>query len=224
MSRLRFRGRGMPVPRHGCHVTGSGRGTGPRAAAQCTGSIGRAVVARARATFRHCVDATARTEDPVGQHPDDARGGERHAGTCGVRRFDEPAPAHSRHRARGRSCAADRGGLDSREPLHAPTRGCAAQWPAWASDGAGVHGGWRSGGDAAPAPHGAAAWRRHHGDRRYTRQDTRLVGVKRPPARGTSTTRCRCGSVARCRDHEPGCGKEGRAHEHRRLSGGQHCA
>ena len=70
----------------------------------------------------------------------------------GVRRVDEPLAAHPGAGARRGAAPPDRRRLDARQPRDPAAGRRAAERAAQSPDRAGVHGGRRAGGDAAPAP------------------------------------------------------------------------
>ena len=89
-------------------------------------------------------------------HPDAARARERDAAPRGLRRLDQPPAAHPGDRPRRGPAAAHGRRLEPRQPRDAAARRRAAERAAQPSDRAGVHGGRRARGDAAPARDGPA--------------------------------------------------------------------
>ena len=97
-----------------------------------------------------------------------------------LRRLDEPAPARSGHRARGRAPSPDGRGLDRGQPPRAAAgQTCCRTVPCQPSDGAGVPGRGRAGGDAAPAAPGPARHERPDRHRPHARREPGLVGASR---------------------------------------------
>ena len=155
--RLRLARRRLPVPGHGGHLAGGGRGAGPGAAALRAGALRPADLARHGAplrprrrsqletrglTMRHILtDAAVRNAMVV------------HAAFGGSTNLILHLPAIA-HAAGLR--ASHGGRLDARQPPGAAPGRRAAQRPARPSHRAGLPGRRRARGDAAPAPRGPA--------------------------------------------------------------------
>ena len=181
--RLRLaRGR-LPVPRHGRHGAGGGRGARPLAPPQRARPLGRAGVARHGPPLRARTAPARRAGNPPLARADGRGRRERDARPRGLRRLDEPRAPPAGGRARGRAQDADRRRLAAGEPRDAAPRGRAPQRAAQPPDRARVPGRRRAGGPPPPAADGPAAPERAHGDGRDARRGPRLVGGERA-ARG----------------------------------------
>ena len=104
LPRLRVARRRLPVPRHGRHRAGGRRSARPRGAAQRAGALGPADLARrgpplgARVLERMiALGLTTSGRRHRRRHP------QRDGRARRLRRIDQPAAAHPRHRARGRA-------------------------------------------------------------------------------------------------------------------------
>ncbi len=122
----------------------------------------RARAVRAADLARHGAAVGSRADEAAGaghprpRHPHRRVAQQRDGRARGVRRIDEPAPAHAGDRPRRRPAAARRPRLGRDQPQRAAPGRRAAQRPAQPSDGAGVPRRRRAGGDAASAPRGPA--------------------------------------------------------------------
>ena len=150
--RLRHAGRRLPVPGHGRDVAGGGRGVRDDAAAQRAGPVGRAGLARHGAPFgaaRWCGSSETRmplsailTQDAL------ENAMLLHAAFGGSTNLLLHIPALAHAAGLRRPTVDD---WHAHQPHDAAAGRRAAQRPAQSSDGAGVHGGRRARGDAAPA-------------------------------------------------------------------------
>ena len=201
---LRFAGRRLPVPGHGGDGAGGGRSARHVAAAFGAGALGAPDLAGHGAALGTRGDAAGSAR------PGDARSADgRQRAQCDgdarrVRRVDEPDSASAGDRVFGRPRAAHGGRLDARQSTGAAPGGCAAQWSADVSHGAGLPGGRRSRSDAAPAPRRIAGDGRAHGLRFHAGRHAGLVGAigaaGQTAPRAVGARRHRSG---RC-DHGPG--------------------
>ena len=124
---------------------------------------------------------------PLVGRADVARDRERDAAARGRRRLDEPAAAHSRHRARRGPARPDVEDWKRVNRSGAATRGRAPQRARQSSDGAGVHGRRRSRGDAAPQGHRPAQSGCADGDGGEALDGARLVAGERAAGGGAGT-------------------------------------
>ena len=129
--------RACASPGGGCQFLGTaatsqvvGEALGPVAAALGARPVGPADLARhGRAARRGRCCGWSERHRPRGTILTRASRPQRDGRPRGVRRLDQPAAAHPRHRPRRRAAAADRRRLDRRQPQGPAPRRCAAQRP-----------------------------------------------------------------------------------------------
>ncbi len=103
---VRLAGRRLPIPGHGGHVAGGGRGPGPGPAALRPRPLGPAHLARHGPPLGAGSRPFNGKKDLPQAHSYPRRTAQRHGGARGLRRLDEPAAAHPRHRLSCRSAPA----------------------------------------------------------------------------------------------------------------------
>ena len=150
---VRLARRRLSVPRHGGHVAGRGRSARP---VRCRTPPWRRPANRSGWTW------PAGRRGPSPNWSDERSTYGTFSPTPALRNamavhaafggIDESAAAHPGHGLSRRAAAADRRGLDRRQPADAASGGRAAERPGRPSNGARLPGRRRAGGDAAPAP------------------------------------------------------------------------
>ncbi len=189
---LRDAGRRLPVPRHGRHQPGGGRGARALALPLRARALGPAGLARPGAALGARAAGHGRRRPGREGHRHRRRRPQRDGRARGLRRLDQSAAARSRDRARGGPPAARRRGLGARQPRRAAHRRRAAERPRRPPDRARLPRRRRARGDAAPARPRAPAARRHDRAPAAARRRARRVGAQRPPhARARAAARAR---------------------------------
>ena len=160
LPRVRFAGRRLPVSRHGGDLAGRGRSARHGAAALGARAVGPAGLARHRRALGARVVRTGTARNQDARHPHRRSDSQCDGRPRGVRRLDESAAAHSRHRPRRGACAADGAKIGSTINRRVPRLvDVLAERPGASSDRARLPRRRRAGSDAAPARAWAARTR-----------------------------------------------------------------